>query len=75
MFEVKTRSRLEVERYVYDKNVPVIHNPCPADGKTNRQDMKEFVAELNRNKHGVKEQIFHAIANSEIDGWRVENEG
>lgn len=65
----------EIKRFVSDKNIPVIHNPCPADGTTNRQNMKEFVAELNRNKHGVKEQIFHAIANSEIDGWRRENEG
>lgn len=64
----------EIKRYVYDNSVPVIHNPCPADGKTNRQDMKDFVAQLNRNKHGVKEQIFHAIANSEIDGWRKKDE-
>ena len=62
----------EIKRFIYGNNIPVITNPCPADGKTNRQDMKEFVSGLAREKHGIKEKIFHAISTSEIDGWRKE---
>ncbi|MBQ3053608.1 MAG: tRNA 2-thiocytidine(32) synthetase TtcA [Clostridia bacterium] len=65
----------EIKRFVSDNNLPVIFNPCPADGKTNRQDMKNYIVSLNRERHGIKEKIFHAIANSQIDGWRKENEG
>ncbi len=61
----------EVKRYICSNNIPVIHNPCPADGKTNRQNMKEFLKDLNRENHGIRERIFHAIANSDIDGWRI----
>ena len=60
----------EIKRFVRDNNVPVIFNPCPSDGKTNRQDMKDFVAELGRKHHGIKGRIFHAIANSDIDTWK-----
>ena len=60
----------EIKRFVSENRVPIVKNPCPADGKTNRQNMKDFVAQLNRDKHGIKEQIFHAIASSDIDGWR-----
>ena len=61
----------EIKRFVRDNEVPVIFNPCPADGKTNRQNMKDFLAKLNRENHGIKGRIFHAIANSDIDGWRI----
>lgn len=48
-----------------DFNYPVIKNPCPADGKTNRQDIKELVARLNKEIPGSKKNIFGALNNSE----------
>ena len=33
----------EIKGYVYKNNIPVIANPCPADGYTKRQEIKEFI--------------------------------
>ncbi|MDP4119214.1 MAG: ATP-binding protein [Bacillota bacterium] len=60
----------EVKHFVSENNIPVIFNPCPANGVTKRQEMKEFISKLNRENHGIRKRIFHAIANSDIDGWR-----
>ena len=46
-------------------NYPVIKNPCPADGLTKRQDIKELVAKLNKEIPGSKKNIFGALNNSE----------
>ncbi len=55
-----------VRRY----DVPVLHNPCPANGNTKRQDMKELIARLDKETNpGLKKRLFTAIQNSGIDGW------
>lgn len=46
-------------------NYPVIENPCPADGLTKRQDIKELVARLNKEIPGAKKNIFGALNNSD----------
>ncbi len=42
-------------------NLPVVKNPCPADGNTRRQYIEELLRQLNRENPGVKERIFTAI--------------
>lgn len=50
--------------------LPVLHNPCPADGYTKRQYMKELIARIDRETNpGFKTRLFTAIKNSGIDGW------
>lgn len=46
-------------------NYPVIKNPCPADGLTKRQDIKELVSRLNKEIPGAKKNIFTALNNSD----------
>ncbi len=46
-------------------NYPVIKNPCPADGLTKRQDIKELVVRLNKEIPGSKKNIFGALNNSD----------
>ena len=50
-------------------NMPVCKNPCPADGYTKRQEMKEFVNEKDRLDHHFKDRIFNAIKTSGMEGW------
>ena len=50
---------------VKEYNYPVIQNPCPANGHTKRQDIKELVAKLNSEMPGVKKNIFGALTNSD----------
>ncbi|ADL43445.1 PP-loop domain protein [Caldicellulosiruptor obsidiansis OB47] len=41
--------------------LPVITNPCPANGKTNRQRIKEFVKSLKQFHPVTKDLVFNAI--------------
>lgn len=51
-------------------DIPVLHNPCPADGYTKRQYMKELITQIDRETtQGFKTRLFTAIKNSKIDGW------
>lgn len=49
--------------------LPMITNPCPADGVTRREYVKQLVRQINRENPGAKKRIFHAIINGNIEGW------
>lgn len=51
--------------------LPVIKSPCPADGNTEREEMKQLLHSLERQKKGLRYRIFGAIQRGEIDGFRV----
>ena len=53
------------KRVVKKYDFPVIHNPCPADKKTRREDMKNLIYELNHRMPGFKDNLFGALTNSE----------
>ena len=49
--------------------LPVLKSPCPADGYTKRQYIKDKLRELNLENPGVKNRMFTAIQDSKIQGW------
>ena len=51
-------------------NLPVMKSPCPADGNTQREDMKQLLAKLDRENKGLRYRIFGAIQKGEIDGFK-----
>lgn len=50
-------------------HLPVVKNPCPADGYTKRQDAKDLLRQLNLQYPGVKNRMFTAIREGKIAGW------
>ena len=52
-------------------HLPVCKNPCPADGKTKREYVKQLIRQLNQENPGVKDQFFHAVLTGNIDGWTI----
>ncbi len=60
-------------RNMYD--LPVVKNPCPADGNTRREYAKNVLNEINREAPGAKNRMFTAIQRSFIEGWRPEDCG
>ena len=50
-------------------HLPVVHNPCPADGFTKRQEVKELVAELEHTYPGLKERVFGAMQRLPLPEW------
>jgi len=49
--------------------LPVVHNPCPADGNTRRQEVKELVAELSKTYPKLKEYVFGAMQRLPLPAW------
>ena len=49
--------------------LPVVKNPCPYDGITRREYVKELVRNIHKENPGAKQRIFHAIVHGNIEGW------
>ena len=59
-------------RYFSTKaELPVMKSPCPADGNTEREEMKQLLARLERENKGLRYRIFGAIQRGEVDGFRL----
>ena len=50
-------------------HLPVCKNPCPVDGKTKREYVKQLTRKLNHDSPGVKDRFFHAIIDGNNPGW------
>lgn len=59
----------DVIGFVNKHNVPVVKSPCPADGHTKREYVKQLLRQLNLENPGVKERMFTAIISSNMKGW------
>ena len=60
----------DIKGVVKRVNIPVVENPCPADGVTKRQEVKDIIKILDESVNpGVKKRLFTAIKRSKIDGW------
>lgn len=64
-------SEADVVGFVNKNNVPVVKSPCPADGYTKREYIKNLLKKLNQENPGVKERMFTAIQNSAMGGWDI----
>ncbi len=64
-------NEVDVVGFVNKYNVPVVKSPCPADGHTKREYIKQLLRQLNLENPGVKERMFTAIKNGNLKGWEV----
>ena len=49
--------------------LPVVKNPCPADGNTKRQEVKELVAQLSSRYPRLKDYVFGAMQRLPLPEW------
>lgn len=59
----------DVIGFVNKFQVPVVKSPCPADGYTKREYVKNLLKSINKDNPGVKERMFTAIQNGNMEGW------
>ena len=59
----------EVKSSVRRTEIPIITNPCPADGYTQREEMKTLLKNMDTEYKGFKVRLFGALKRSGIDGW------
>lgn len=50
-------------------DLPVVHNPCPADGSTKRQEVKDLIAGLEGQYPKLKEYVFSSMQRYPLRGW------
>ncbi len=60
----------DVRYFASKTELPIIKSPCPADGNTEREEMKKLLASLERENKGLRYRIFGAIQRGGIDGFK-----
>lgn len=56
-------------RVVRKENLPVVKSNCPADGTTERQEVKEMLSALEKKYGDVRSKILGAMQRKEINGY------
>ena len=58
-------------KYFMGRNewLPLIESTCPADKVTQREEVKKFLAEQEKNNKGIKHRILGAIQKAQLDGY------
>lgn len=62
----------EVRRAVAKLDLPVVQNPCPANGSTRRQEVKELILQLEERYPNLRQKIFGAMQRYPLYGWNLE---
>ena len=62
-------SEADVKGFRNKYQLPVCKNPCPMDGHTRREYVKNLIHTLNMENLGVKDRLFRAVMEGHIDGW------
>ena len=58
----------DIKGYARRAELPIVFNPCPMDGKSKRQDMKEFINEKQKQDKFFKKKIMNAIQ-TDLPSW------
>ena len=53
-------------------DLPVVHNVCPADKHTKRQEVKELISGLQAQYPDLKTKIFGAMQRYPLSQWGIE---
>lgn len=61
----------QIVRAAEKLRLPVVHNPCPANGLTRRQEVKELLVQLQQRYPDLKQKIFGAMQRYPLYGWEA----
>ena len=53
------------------KHLPLVHNRCPADKRTRRQEIKELLARLEQRYPGLRDRAFGAMQRLPLPHWEL----
>ncbi len=60
----------DVRYYAKKEGLPIVESTCPADGNTQREEIKKMLSELDRQHRGLRYRIFGAIQRAGVDGFK-----
>lgn len=61
----------DVIGFTNKQQVPILKSACPVDGHTKREYIKQLLRQINLENPGVKERMFTAIKNGNMEGWNL----
>lgn len=59
----------DIKSFVKNFELPVEKSPCPADGNTERANMKEYLFQFEKDHRGLYERILGSLERGHISGW------
>ena len=64
----------DIRRTVERLHLPVVHNPCPANGSTRRQEVKDLIHQLEGRYPDIKQKLFGSLQRYPLYGWNLEQQ-
>ena len=62
----------DIRRVAQREALPIVHNPCPMDGHSRRQEVKELIASLEQTYPDLKQKLFGSLQRYPLYGWSLE---
>ena len=60
-----------IEHFAAEPKLPFVHNVCPADKHTKRQEVKELIADLQTRYPDLKTKVFGAMQRYPLAQWEI----
>ena len=61
----------DLRYFTSNAELPVAESECPANKKTEREEMKNLLATLERENKGLRHRIFGAMQRAGLDGYKM----
>ena len=62
----------DIRRVALREGLPIVHNPCPMDGHSRRQEVKELIRSLEERYPDLKQKLFGSLQRYPLYGWNLE---
>ena len=62
----------DIRRVALREGLPLVHNPCPMDGHSRRQEVKELIVSLEERYPDLKQKLFGSLQRYPLYGWNLE---
>ena len=59
----------DIKGFAAANRLPVFKNPCPADGFTRREYVKQLIGEITKENPGARDRMHAAILRADLPGW------
>ncbi len=61
----------DIGYFVRQNDLPLVRSTCPEDKHTDRENFKQMIEQMDRERKGLKHRIYTAIEKGNIDGFKV----